>query len=90
VCKALPGVFEGKTPLQFNSLAEKGLTDESVRLALRGAIAVNEDPLPASIEGGLRLEIRQNGWTSHSHPSDVDYARRIVVFPSSTEPQWDD
>ena len=55
--KILPGAFEGKTPLPLNSLAEKGLQDESVRLALRGAVGLSKEPSRAPVEAGLRLEI---------------------------------
>jgi hypothetical protein len=57
LCKLLPGVFAGETPLPFNSLSEKGLADESVRLALRDAIELSKTASPAPLDTGLRLEI---------------------------------
>ena len=56
-CQVLAGVFQGKRPLPFNSLAGQGLRDDSLRLALRDAIALDDRPSAAPIEAGLRLEI---------------------------------
>ena len=65
-CKVLPGVFQGKTPLPFNSLAGKGLQDESVRLSLRDAFELNKDPSAAPVNVGLRLEIGDPKIEDHS------------------------